>query len=318
MIHHSKLLEQVPPILLPKEITSARLIGGGLNNRNILVNESWLVKEYLIRDEVNDPVYLRFLREKESLLMLKYNPFAPQLLKYYDDGTKFFITREWVEGQLLTNDHLQNNVELLVNAITSIHRITESTSGDFHYYDVIKRYLLEYKGIERHYPTSPSLDKKLSHFPSYEMVDQFFNDHINHLQSINSIRPLVRIHGDLVFSNIILTKKSSKIVFIDWEYSTLADPCIDLAYLITQNQFPQDVQQILIKKFEEKLGFNIIPKVLELTCDLMNLMSGLWYIIQAARLKSTTNLIPQQETSFSEYLTLAQDKFRALQFIEAL
>ncbi|UCG01764.1 MAG: aminoglycoside phosphotransferase family protein [Candidatus Heimdallarchaeota archaeon] len=318
MNHNAELLEQVPPILLPKKITSARLITGGLNNRNIIINESWLVKEYLIKDEANDPVYLRFLREKDSLLLLKNDHHAPQLLKYYDDGIKFYITREWVEGNTLTHDYLQTNMESLINAIMSIQSITESTSGDFHYYDVIKRYLLEYKGIRRHYPTSPPTDRKFSLFPPYERIDRFFNDHITQLQKINSVNPLVRIHGDLVFSNIIVTPESSKIVFIDWEYSTLADPCIDLAYFITQNQLSQEIQRIFTKKFEEKLGFQIIPRVLELTCDLMNLMSGLWYIIQAARFQTAPHLVSEENTSFNEYIALAQDRFRALQLIESL
>jgi len=314
MNHSLNLLEQVPPILLPKEITSTRLIKGGLNNRNILVNESWLVKEYLIRDEANDPVELRFLREKDSLLLFKSDHHAPQLLKYYDDGNRFYITREWVQGHPFTHNHLQSNIEPLVNAILSIHSTTEATDGDFHYYDVIKRYLLEYKGIEHHYPTSPLLEMKFPQTPSYERMDQFFEDHINKLQKINSIKPIVRIHGDLVFSNIILTPKS-KIVFIDWEYSTLADPCIDLAYFITQNQISPELQRNFIEEFEKKLDFQIIPRALELTCDLMNLMSGLWYIIQAARFRSAPNLVSEQEISFSKYISLAQERFQALQLI---
>ena len=52
MNHSAKLLTQIPPILMPKEVTSARIIEGGLNNKNILINETWLVKEYLITDEI--------------------------------------------------------------------------------------------------------------------------------------------------------------------------------------------------------------------------------------------------------------------------
>jgi aminoglycoside phosphotransferase (APT) family kinase protein len=315
MNHSIKLLEQVPPILLPKRITSTRLIKGGLNNRNILINESWLVKEYLIRDEANDPVYLRFVREKDSLLMLKHNQCAPELLKYYDDGNRRFIAREWVEGHVFSDDNFHNNLDLLVDAITSIHRTKGFTSGDFHYYDVIKRYLLEYKGIERQYPTSPSLDKQFSQFPSYNRIDRFFNDHIHQLQSKNSRTPFVRIHGDLVFSNIILAPKDPKIVFIDWEYSTLADPCIDIAYFITQNQVTPKNQQILIEKFQEKWGYEILPEILMLTCDLMNLMSGLWYLIQAARLKSVT-FPSDNQAPFSDLISLAREKFRVLGLFE--
>ncbi|MFW9903907.1 MAG: phosphotransferase [Candidatus Thorarchaeota archaeon] len=318
MNHHLKLLEQVPPILLPKEITSARLIKGGLNNRNILVNESWLVKEYLIRDEPNDPVYLRFLREKDCLLLLQHNQYAPQLLKYYEDGNQYFITRKWIEGQIFSNENLDNNLELLkllVNAIISIHRTTGSLSGDFHYYDVIKRYLLEYKEIERQYPTSPSLDKYFSDFPAYEKIDWFFNDHIHQLQRKNSLKALVRIHGDLVFSNIILIPKTSKIALIDWEYSTLADPCIDLAYFITQNQLSPEIQQTFIEQYQEKLGYQILPEVLKLTCDLMDLMAGLWYVIQAARLEATS-LLENQPPPSSELISIAQKKFRILSLME--
>jgi thiamine kinase-like enzyme len=302
---------------LPKEITSVRLIESGLNNRNILINESWLVKEYLVRDEANDPVNMRFLREKDTLLLLKNDHHAPRLLKYYDDEIKFYITREWVEGNIFTPDHLQTNIELFVNAIRSIHSITDGTSGDFHYYDVIKRYLLEYKGMNRYYPTSPLLEKKLSHFPSYERIDRLFKNSITQLQSINSVKPFVRIHGDLVFSNIIMTN-NSEIVFIDWEYSTLADPCIDLAYFITQNQLSLEIQRTIIQKYEEELNYQFNPKGLELTCDLMNLMSGLWYIIQASRFLTAPNLASQQVPSFIEYITLAQERFQALHLIEAL
>ena len=312
MNHDLNLIEHIPPILLPKEVTSARLIKGGLNNKNFLINESWLVKQYLSRDEANDPVYLRFLREKDSLLLLKSDHHAPRLLKYYDDDINFYITRDWVQGHTFTHDQLHLNLESLVDAIFSIHSITKATAGDFHYYDVIKRYLLEYKGIERQYPTSPILDMKSSQIPSYEKIDRYFNDHINQLQTEHSSKPLVRVHGDLVFSNMILTPES-EIVFIDWEYSTLADPCIDLAYFITQNQLSHESQSIFISSYEHKLGYQMKPEVLELTCDLMNLMSGLWYIIQAARLKSAPDLVSQQSTPVFEYITLAQERLQTLQ-----
>lgn len=312
MNHYSKLLAKIPPILLPKKITSARVIEGGVNNRNILINEAWLVKEYLSRDEANDPVYLRFLREKDSLLLLKHNSHAPELLKYYDDGTSFFITRKWIDGQPLSNDYLKDNIEVLVNAITSIHSVNKPTPGDFHYYDVIKRYLLEYKGIERRYPTSPSLDMELSSFPSHERLDLYFIDHVHQLQELTTGKSLVRIHGDLVFSNIIVTPENDEIGFIDWEYSTLADPCIDLAYLVTQNQFPLDIQQSIVEKFKEQLGVRVHPESLKLNCDLMDLMSALWYIIQAARLRSMPTPTEAQQSSSREFLLLAQEKFQRL------
>lgn len=311
----SELLTQIPPILLPKKINSVRMIEGGFNNRNILINESWLIKEYNVRDETNDPVYLRFLREKDSLLLLNQNSHTPQLLKYYDDGINFFIARKWVDGQPLTNELLKDNVELLVDAITSFYNVTESTEGDFHYYDVIKQYLLEYKGFKRHYPTSPSMDKEFSNFPSYERVDRLFIDHIHQLQRINSVKPLVRTHGDLVLSNIILTLKNPKIVFIDWEYSTLSDPLIDLAYLLSQNKLSYKIQQIILTNYEEQLGIQVNSVELKLFCDLMNLMSGLWYANYAVQTKLVPSRSGKQEQTSADLMKLALDQFQALNLV---
>ncbi len=308
MNSRSELLTNIPTVLLPEKITSARLIKGGLNNRNILINEDWLIKEYLVRDESNDPVYLRFLREKETLRLFKGNNHVPNLLKYYDNAKNYFIARKWVEGQPFSIIHVQNHIKSLIDAIATIHRITDSTSGDFQYFDVIKRYLQEYKNILSYSSDSSSLNNLFATLPPYYKVDRFFYDEFSQIRESDY---MVRIHGDLVLSNIFLTENKKNVVFIDWEYSTLGDPLIDLAYLLSQNQISHNVQQIIIEAYNSKLKIHVDRDELKLYYDLMILMSGLWYAIHAARLISS-NRKPFHHASSKEFIKLALDQFRFL------
>jgi thiamine kinase-like enzyme len=309
---NSKLLKGIPKVLLPEKITSTRTIEGGLNNRNILLNENWLVKQYLRRDEKNDPVYLRFLREKETLLLLKDNRHAPKLLKYHEDPPNLFIVREWVRGRLITVNQIQKNPTMLIEVLKSIHKETESTGGDFQYLDVIKRYLREYKSVEASITSSSGQFTDFSVLPQYYQIEQFFTNCLFQIQDLNSIKDLVRIHGDLVFSNIILTEGQQNLVLIDWEYSTLGNPLIDLAYLFSQNQVPLELQQILINEYESQLKVTV--NLIELTVyyKLMSLMSALWYAIQAFRLKSSSFPVVKQEISSPEFIKLALEIFDAL------
>ena len=301
MNSRSKLLTKIPPVLLPEEITSVRLIKGGLNNRNILINDEWLIKEYLIRDESYDPVFLRFVREKESLNLLKGNNHAPFLLNYYDNENNYFIVRKWVEGQPFSTIHVQNHMKSLIDAIISIHGLTASTSGDFHYFDVIKRYLQGYKHIS-------SLNNLFTKLPQYDQIDHYFSEQYSQIRESYHI---VRIHGDLVLSNIILTRDKKDVVFIDWEYSTLGDPLIDLAYLLSQNQISSDVQRGIIGNYERKLNVQVDHAELRLYYDLMILMSGLWYAIHASRLYSLFH-----DDSSREFVRLALDQFKMLNLSE--
>jgi len=308
----SELLSTIPQALLPEKITSTRVIEGGLNNRNILLNEKWLIKEYLPRDETNDPVYLRFLREKETLLFLKDNLHAPQLLKYYEDAPKFLLARKWINGHPITTKQIHNNPNMLISTLISIHKETKSTGGDFHYLDVIKRYLKEYERIVASDANVILQPTEFSVLPQYYEVDQYFTDRLYQIQKLDSGKNLVRIHGDLVFSNIILTEKRENLVFIDWEYSTLGNPLIDLAYLFSQNQVSLKLQGILTKEYENQLKVTINPNELKVYYKLMLLMSALWYSIQASRLKSSFVPLKKRQITSVDFIKLSLGTFQAL------
>ncbi|MFX0172326.1 MAG: phosphotransferase [Candidatus Hodarchaeota archaeon] len=315
---NSKLLNDIPKTLLPNKIISTRVIKGGLNNRNILLNENWLVKQYLHRDEENDPVYLRFLRERETLLLLKDNPHVPKLLKYHEDPPNLYLVREWVRGRPITVNQIQKNPTMLIEVLISIHKGVKSTGGDFQYLDVIKRYLREYNRAETSITNDPGQFTDFSDLPPYHQIEQFYTDCLFQIQDFNSSKDSVRIHGDLVFSNIILTEEQRNLVFIDWEYSTLGNPLIDLAYLFSQNQVPLELQWILINEYESQLKVTVNPDELKGYYNLMSLMSALWYAIQAFRLKSSSLPVAKQEISLPEFIKLALETFSSLNLYDNL
>jgi thiamine kinase-like enzyme len=311
----SELLSTIPQVLLPDKINSTRVIEGGLNNRNILLNEKWLIKEFLPRDETNDPVYLRFLREKETLLLLKDNLHAPQILKYYEDAPKFFLVRKWISGHPITTEQIQNNPNMLINTLISIHKESKSTGGDFHYLDVIKRYLKEYERIVASDTNVVLHPTEFSVLPQYYEVDQYFNDQLSQIQDFNIGKEMVRIHGDLVLSNIILTENQRNLILIDWEYSTLSNPLIDLAYLFSQNKLPPSLQEVLVETYEDLRKVQLNLKELKLYYNLMNLMSALWYAIHASRLKSKSIQLQEHQLPFMDFIELAVKQFQALKLI---
>ena len=147
MDYDSDILEGIPKKILPEEIFSSYNIEGGLNNRNILINNSILIKNYLPRDEKNDPVYLRYLREKEALLTLGQFSYAPKLFQYHETDNKLYISRDWIEGVTLTQNELEIHLEDLVSSLISLHSNTHTSNGDYNYFDVIERYLREYKHL---------------------------------------------------------------------------------------------------------------------------------------------------------------------------
>ena len=131
----------------------------------------------------------------------------------------------------------------------------------------------------------------------------------NHRSSLN------RIHGDLVFSNIILSSSARQCFFIDWEYTTYGDSLIDLAYLFTQNSVPEQTQEKMIFLYEQYSEINLDRSQLSSYCTLMRLMSGLWYALQALRIESTGYSHPQTEISSSDFIHLAVEVFSTIGYL---
>ena len=306
MIVDLTLVEGIPKHLLPSNLVSIEVIQGGLNNRNLLLNSYQLLKIYLLRDEKNDPVYLRYLREKDALIALDKFTYAPKLLNSEETDNKYYIKRQWVEGSTLTLDQCKSHPEKIMVPLSSLHKCTYVSKGDYDYFDVIERYIKDYK-----FQLNLTAKEEVS-FPQPEAIETFYSNKRRDIRKFIQHKLLARIHGDLVFSNIISPPKTNHCVFIDWEYSTVGNPLIDLAYMFTQNDVPKDSQTNLLVAYEEYSSIKVDLLLLEEYSILMNLMSALWYVLQTLRLDSNKGQDLKSIDPSSNFRKLAQKAFSML------
>jgi len=300
------LVEEVPKHFLPSNLVSIEVIQGGLNNRNLLLNSYQLLKIYLQRDEKNDPVYFRYLREKNALIALDRFAYAPRLLNSEKTNNKYYIKREWVDGSILSLDQCKSHPEKLMIPLSSLHKCTYTSKGDYDYFDVIERYIKDY-GLQYDLTTKEEIE-----FPQPEAIKTFYSNKRRYISTFIQHKLSTRIHGDLVFSNIISHPNRDKIIFIDWEYTTSGNPLIDLAYLFTQNNVPKDSQKNFLVVYEEHSSIEVDVHLLEEYCLLMNLMSALWYVLQALRLNSTEGQELKPLVPSSDFRKLARKAFSLL------
>ncbi len=303
-----EVLTGIPSQLLPSRVDSAQLIDGGLNNRNVLINESLLIKEFQMRDEKNDPVYHRFKREKDVLNHLKSSFITPQLISSIENPPQLFLAREWIKGCPITAIDLAIHAEVVVKSILNIHQHSKPLSADYDYLDVLRRYLREYNQIiaKEIFSSEEALT-----LPHYYVINAFCQSKLDKLGPNIKERTLCRIHGDLVFSNIILHSNKPRVSFIDWEYSTLGTPFLDLAYLITQNNIPRTTKDLIINLYFDYSGEGIDRSELVNYSKLMSLMYALWYTIHSSRLKLEETKSSVNQNS-GKFLTLAIEQFGSL------
>ncbi len=295
-------LQGIPKHILPENIKSVQFIKGGLNNRNILINDSFLLKEYLPRDEKNDPVHLRYSRESSAFTRLLNADFMPELFKTHEVEKKYFLTRSWIEGTVLNAAELKSNIENLVSTLSILHNQQYSSMADYHYFDVIERYIREYSQYK---------NPKESDLPKISLINAFYKESSETLIQSKTFEPLTRIHGDLVFSNII--KSDQRCFLIDWEYTTCGEPLIDLAYLVTQNSISSTLEALLLNTYKAQNNLDIDLDQFSSYKDLMNLMSALWYALQVMRLQNDILTHSKKYVSDVNFKELAIQGFKRLE-----
>ncbi len=294
-------LANIPESILPSKIKSIQFIKGGLNNRNILINKDYLLKEYLQRDEKNDPIQLRYSRERTALKSLTNFKFMPKFFSSYEQDNRFFIARNWINGKIMDHVDLESNLNSLITTLSSLHKLHYTCEADFDYFDVLDRYLREYKDIN---------PPQKENFPEYRAISSFYKEKREELDNVARSDHITRLHGDLVFSNII--QSNHDCILIDWEYTTIGDPLLDLAYLVTQNSIPPELEKRIINLYAHHNSINIDFQAVSLYKNLMNLMSTLWYALQVFRMKNNAYTFPERGIPSSKFLNLARLGFSSL------
>jgi thiamine kinase-like enzyme len=275
------IINDIPKILIPETIYSLHIIEDGLNNENYIVNQAIVIKKYLSHDESTDPAKGRYCREREALNLLKDNPHAPNFLQGIDQNEQYYLARNWVEGRVLTLDVIQETATKVVDALIAIHSLEVPREASeisclisLNYFQKIPDYLRAYKSIYPHGLPSEYL-------PAPKRIEQMLNYSTEVYNQSRFREDQVLLHGDLVLSNILVTK--TDVVFIDWEYSTVGSPLIDLIYLVSQNDIPQRIQAQVIAYYQQTTGLVIENQVVHAIGTMLTIMSGLWYSLNIAR-----------------------------------
>ncbi|WAM03652.1 phosphotransferase [Mycoplasmopsis cynos] len=86
-------------------------------------------------------------------------------------------------------------------------------------------------------------------------------------------RPL---HNDLYKGNLLLNKKTNKIMFIDWEYASMGDKHFDLAYFICGSFLTKEQEKIFLQAYDSywRLVFNSAENFSVLFNYFMNSFTG--------------------------------------------
>jgi len=216
----------------------------------------------------------------------------------------FFIGRSWVEGEIYSLKNLEHNLDNLVVALSSLHSKRYTCLADYNYFDVIERYLREYKPLSKNQKWD---------LPDTVTIQTFYDLKKKELVISDISAPMTRIHGDLVFSNIINFQQNCTL--IDWEYTTYGDSLIDIAYLVTQNSIPQTLENMLVHLYEQHNSVVINLPQLSIYKDLMNLMSALWYALQVIRFRSNTLNHTGTDISIGKFEELARQAFSQLDIL---
>ena len=299
-------LKGIPKQFLPEKIHSIQVINGGLNNRNFLLNDSILIKNYLERDEKNDPVYLRYIRERDAFLNLEGSNFVPKMFKTSESENQYYLSRDWLNGDIIGLTDIQNDPYCLINPLIQLHSKSYSSQGDYKYFDVISRYLVEFNKNEQ---------RVGENIPKYSVLKAFFDEKRHQIESSEQDNTNTRIHDDLVFANIVVSKDRKQCSFIDWEYTTISSPLIDLAYLFTQNPIPEKLQKSIFSFYCQSIDRLLDKNLLEIYKQVMILMSALWYSLQAIRMKKGLLNHQHISLSFDSFQNLAEQTFRNLNLI---
>ncbi|UWV80328.1 phosphotransferase [Mycoplasmopsis cynos] len=112
-------------------------------------------------------------------------------------------------------------------------------------------------------------------------------------------RPL---HNDLYKGNLLLNKKTNKIMFIDWEYASMGDKHFDLAYFICGSFLTKEQEKIFLQAYDSYWRRYLIQQKI-----LVYYLTILWIHSQETIPFSDEYCIKMLEETIKEYDYLKQN-----------
>ncbi|EIE40288.1 phosphotransferase family protein [Mycoplasmopsis canis] len=132
-----------------------------------------------------------------------------------------------------------------------------------------------------------------------KVLNKYYRRINNILSNSENNRPL---HNDLYSGNLLLDKKTKKIMFIDWEYASMGDKHFDLAYFICGSFLTKEQERIFLDAYDSYWEEYLIQQKI-----LVYYLTILWIHAQDVMPFSDEYSIQKLEETIKEYDYLKQN-----------
>ena len=211
---------------------------------------------------------------KQHLLPTKQNPnFLYSILS--DSKIKSWLTECIYESNdvrafsWFNNNHYDrvngtSYLEELINFLVQLHQLDKKLTKNFAILD-IKNHIKNYYQL-----AITSSPKK------HQEIQEIYCEAKNNYREY---KPSCLCHNDLGFGNI-LWNEQQEIRIIDWEYSCITDPVLELASIINHLRLNAVQENFLLSKYQKKMNIKIPDGKLEQMKRINLALNRLWYLAQ--------------------------------------
>lgn len=255
------------PLWQGSKISAKRLLGGGTND-NFLVTVGGT--KYVARfqgESQRKSLGLNRGREIYNTKVAHSLGIGPQVVAHYPKYGLLLV--RYLEGRVLKRYELrqENSIRTMVRMLKRLHR-GPAFHGRFSVLD----------SIEHFWSIARRDGKRLPGFGRPEL-DKFRHcaDRIRRRRT-----RLLPCHADIVSINIVRRGRELKI--IDWDYSSMADPLFELAFMAGWSRFTPANNRLLLKLYFGQLTPELQSQFKAMTA-LFHLREAVWALVQIGRSK---------------------------------
>lgn len=233
-----------------------RLAVGSTSNTYLIERSK---ERFVLRLRLEDAsVFVPDIQLEERCSSLAYrHGLAPETV--FCDISKGVLIRRYIEGVVWSSEqvHLEAKLSSLALALSRLHRISVDPVSSSWPSAAVNRY--------QNYLSSDAPQVLISSAQS--ILDEIASMPVE----------TALCHNDLVCGNI-LQLPQGKVMFIDWEYSSIADPYFDLANIIQYHSLSADLEALFLNCYAKAAGIQLSASRLELWKLFYNDLQALWLL----------------------------------------
>jgi len=261
MINYLSVLKSLP-LWSGQKLKIGRLLGGGTNDNFLVIVGN---KKYVARFQGQSQRKLLGLnrrREIHNTRVAHQLGIGPRVVAHYSSHGLLVVS--YLEGRVLKPNDLRKDIR-----IKKIVRLLKRLHAGPAFYDKFS----VVDSINNFWRTANQESKKL---PSFSLED--LKKYKKCIKIIKQRRvKLVPCHADIVSINIIERRQQLKL--IDWDYSAMADPLFELAFIAGWSKFSLKQEKLLLKLYFGKISPQLLSEF-QVMKALFHLREAVWALVQ--------------------------------------